>query len=115
MGINRNRREKIIALLAALLDRSAVKATPAQTPALLAEHAADLIIRHAPDGRIRCANAASLDLLGRPPAELEGLTPPDLVHPDDLGAVQALFRDASYFGRAGVAQARLLHAAGHAV
>jgi two-component system, cell cycle sensor histidine kinase DivJ len=118
MRVNRNPRERIRALLFGLLDRflpAADKPEPAAPDLLAAEHAADLITRHAPDGRIRCANAASLALLGRLPAELEGLTPMDLVHPEDLAAVQAVFRDASYFGRPGMAPARLLHADGHQV
>jgi cell cycle sensor histidine kinase DivJ len=114
MAVNRNRRMRIGALLQALLGRPAAEAAAAEpAPLLLAEHAADLIIRHAPDGRIRCANGASLSLLGRLSSELDGLTPNDLVHSEDLGAVQAVFRDASYFGRPGTVRARLLHAAGH--
>ncbi len=66
---------------------------------MLAEHTGDLITRHAPDGRILGASRAALVLLGRVPVELEGLTPRDLAHPDDLPAIQTLFRDASYFGR----------------
>jgi len=81
---------------------------------LLAEQAPDLITRHAPDGRIRLAGGAAA-LLGRAPASLEGLTPRDLVHPDDLAAVQAAFRDASYFGRDGAVTARFLHADGRAL
>ncbi len=77
---------------------------------LLAAAAPDLITRHAPDGRIRLAAGAAL--LGEAPAALEGLTPRDLVHPDDLAAVQAAFREASYFGRDGVVAARLAHADG---
>ena len=118
MGINTNRRMRIRALLSGLLDR-VLPATDRPEPVLpgllAAEHAADLITRHAPDGRIRSANAASLPLLGRLPAELEGLTPMDLVHAEDLAGIQAVFRDASYFGRPGAAPARLLHAAGHQV
>lgn len=118
MGINRNRRISIRDLLSGLLDRAlpvAEQPEPVLPGLLAAEHAADLITRHAPDGRIRAANAASLALLGRLPAELEGLTPMDLVHAEDLAGVQAVFRDASYFGRPGAAPARLLHAAGHQV
>jgi two-component system, cell cycle sensor histidine kinase DivJ len=79
---------------------------------LLAAAAPDLITRHAPDGRIRLAGGATRALLGRDAAALEGLTPRDLVHPEDLGLVQAMFRDASYFGQGGVAAARLAHADG---
>jgi len=81
---------------------------------LLADQAPDLITRHAPDGRIRLAGGAAA-LLGREAAALEGLTPRDLVHPGDLAAVQAAFRDASYFGRDGAVTARFLHADGRAL
>jgi cell cycle sensor histidine kinase DivJ len=104
---------RLKAALTALLGHAPPPATAASP--MLAEHAADLITRHAPDGRVVCASAASLKLLGRIPAELEGLTPPDLVHAEDVAAVQALFRDASYHGRPGAVAARLRHAAGHHV
>jgi len=84
-------------------------------PQLRIEEAPDLITRHAPDGRIRAAGGAAFSLLGRRPVELEGLTPADLVHPGDLAAVQAAFRDASYFGRDGAVTARFLHADGRAL
>jgi len=76
---------------------------------LLAEEAPDLITRHAPDGRIRFASPAAQSLLGREAGLLAGLTPRDLVHPEDLAGVQAAFRDASYFGRGGAAVARFRH------
>ena len=79
---------------------------------LLAQNAPDLITRHAPDGRIRFASAAASALLGRDPAALEGLTPRELAHPDDLAGLQAVFRDASYFGRDGAVAARLRHGDG---
>ena len=79
---------------------------------LLAQNAPDLITRHAPDGRIRFASAAAAQLLGRDPAALEGLTPKELAHPEDLAALQAAFRDASYFGRDGTVTARLSHSDG---
>jgi cell cycle sensor histidine kinase DivJ len=77
---------------------------------LLVEETPDLITRHAPDGRIRFANAAASGLLGR--NGLEGMTPRELVHPEDLAALQAVFRDASYFGRDGTAAVRFSHADG---
>jgi cell cycle sensor histidine kinase DivJ len=73
----------------------------------LADNAMDLITRHSPDGRIRYASPASRTLLGRPPSELEGQLPPALVHPEDISAIQSVFMDAGYFGRAGAAQVRL--------
>ena len=78
---------------------------------LLAENAVDLITRHGPDGRIRFASPASVMLLGRSPAELDGLAPAALAHPDDLGAVQSAFLESAYFGREGSAEVRMRHAA----
>ena len=76
---------------------------------LLAENAVDLITRHGPDGRIRFASPASAMLLDRSPAELDGLLPAALTHPDDLGAVQSAFLESAYFGREGGAEVRLSH------
>jgi cell cycle sensor histidine kinase DivJ len=94
--------------------RGEAAAVPNDAPPLLAEQSPDLITRHAPDGRIRLAGGA-VSLLGRAPAALEGLSPRDLVHPDDLASVQAAFRDASYFGRDGAVTARFIHADGRAL
>jgi cell cycle sensor histidine kinase DivJ len=117
MTVKANVRERLTAALDAAL--AGFRAAPAKAAPdfesswrLLADGAADLITRHSPDGRIRFASAAAESLLGRKPQELEGVTPDALVHPDDLAAVQALFRDASYFGRPGRAPARLIHADG---
>jgi cell cycle sensor histidine kinase DivJ len=73
----------------------------------LADNAMDLITRHSSDGRIRFASPASIALLGRQPAEIEGLVPAALAHPDDLKTMQAAFMDSAYFGRAGSAEVRL--------
>jgi cell cycle sensor histidine kinase DivJ len=75
----------------------------------LADNAMDLITRHSSDGRISFASPASRALLGRSPAELEGLAPAALVHPDDLGPMQAAFMEAAYLGGAGTAEVRLKH------
>ena len=75
----------------------------------LADNAMDLITRHSADGRICFASPASYALLGRLPAELVGQAMPALVHPDDLGALQAAFLNASGAGRAGTAELRLRH------
>jgi cell cycle sensor histidine kinase DivJ len=82
---------------------------------MMAGQLGELVTRHEPDGRIRTAGHAGAAMLGRSPAALEGLSPRDLAHPDDLAALQALFREASYFGKPGRVQARLRHAAGHHV
>ena len=75
---------------------------------LLADNAVDLITRHAPDGRIRFASPAAVALLGRAPARTgRGDAGGDLVHPDDLAAVQAAFLESAYFGREGAAEVRL--------
>jgi cell cycle sensor histidine kinase DivJ len=112
MRANRTLGERLKAALDGFRGRSAPDAGADRIRfwQLLAETAPDLITRHAPDGRIRFASPAARALLGR--AGLEGLTPRDLVHPDDLAAVQAAFRDASYFGRDGAVAARMAHGDG---
>ncbi|WP_100499569.1 two-component system sensor histidine kinase NtrB [Geodermatophilus chilensis] len=50
---------------------------------VLAEVSADVISRHAPDGRFLYVSRAAQDLLGIPPEELLGTHPAELVHPDD--------------------------------
>ncbi|HJS45439.1 MAG TPA: PAS domain-containing sensor histidine kinase [Rhizomicrobium sp.] len=79
----------------------------------LADNATDLITRHSSDGRIRFASPATSALLGRQPDEIVGLAMPSLVHPEDVGAVQAALMDSSYHGRSGSAEMRLRHRDGH--
>jgi cell cycle sensor histidine kinase DivJ len=81
----------------------------------LADNAMDLITRHSPDGCIRFASPASLALIGRLPEEINGLALASLAHPDQMDAVQAALMEASYYGRAGIAEARLKHKDGHYV
>ncbi|HEY1878224.1 MAG TPA: histidine kinase dimerization/phospho-acceptor domain-containing protein, partial [Rhizomicrobium sp.] len=81
----------------------------------LADNAMDLITRHSPDGCIRFASPAALALIGRLPEEVNGLALASLAHPDQVGAVQAALMEASYYGRAGIAEARLKHKDGHYV
>jgi len=81
----------------------------------LADNATDLITRHSSDGRIRFASPATAALLGRQPGEIVGLAMPSLVHPEDVGAVQAALMESSYHGRSGSAQMRLRHRDGHFV
>jgi cell cycle sensor histidine kinase DivJ len=113
MDVKTSMAERVTAALRTLLGHG--RSRPSSPAPVLAEQASDLITRHAPDGRIVAASPAALTLLGRLPVELEGLTPADLAHPEDLPALQALFRNASYHGHAGRAAVRLRHAAGHAV
>jgi cell cycle sensor histidine kinase DivJ len=114
MRIDRPFRQRLKAALDGFRGRAAPEAAVPGAPfwRLLAEEAPDLITRHAPDGRIRFASRAAQSLLGREAGTLEGLTPRDLVHPQDLAPVQAAFREASYFGRDGAAAVRLAHADG---
>jgi len=112
MNVKTSTVERVKAALTALLHPAPLPAIP---PAMMAGQMGELVTRHDPDGRIRTAGHAGVALLGRSPAALEGLSPRDLAHPDDLAALQALFREASYFGKAGRVQARLRHAAGHHV
>jgi cell cycle sensor histidine kinase DivJ len=73
----------------------------------LADNAMDLITRHGADGRIRFASPAAQSLLGRSPESMNGLAPASLVHADDLKTIQAVFIEASYFGRAASAEVRM--------
>lgn len=54
---------------------------------LLAEYATDMISRHTPDGRFLYASPAARNLLGYGPEELIGTRPADLIHPDDVVAM----------------------------
>jgi cell cycle sensor histidine kinase DivJ len=108
-----------VLIAAAAQDRQrAADAAAAEGTAMyrfLADNAMDLITRHSSDGVIRFASPATLSLLGRVPAEITGLAPQALVHPDDLQLVQAALMESSYFGRAGTAEVRLKHRDGHFV
>jgi two-component system, cell cycle sensor histidine kinase DivJ len=108
-----------VLIAAAAQDRQrAADAAAAEGAAMyrfLADNAMDLITRHSSDGCIRFASPAAMALLGRLPDELSGLALPSLVHPDDLGAVQAALMESSYHGRAGAAEVRLAHKDGHFV
>jgi two-component system, cell cycle sensor histidine kinase DivJ len=102
-----------VLIAAAAQDRQrAADAAAAEGAAMyrfLADNAMDLITRHSSDGRIRFASPATVALLGRLPDEIVGLAMPAIVHPDDLGALQAALVESSYHGRAGAAEVRLAH------
>jgi PAS domain S-box-containing protein len=55
---------------------------------LLAEHATDMISRHAPDGTYRYVSPAARDLTGYEPEELVGRNPYEIFDPRDLPAIQ---------------------------
>ncbi|MCP5411525.1 MAG: PAS domain-containing sensor histidine kinase [Alphaproteobacteria bacterium] len=108
-----------VLIAAAAQDRQrAADAAAAQGAAMyrfLADNSMDLITRHSSDGCVCFASPATHALLGRAPEEIVGLAPAELVHPDDLAAVQSALMEASYFGRLGEAQVRLRHKDGHHV
>ncbi|HMH65405.1 MAG TPA: histidine kinase dimerization/phospho-acceptor domain-containing protein, partial [Rhizomicrobium sp.] len=108
-----------VLIAAAAQDRQrAADAAAAEGTAMyrfLADNAMDLITRHSSDGRIRFASPATQALLGRLPDEIVGLAMPEIVHPDDLDALQAALVESSYHGRAGAAEVRLAHKDGHFV
>jgi cell cycle sensor histidine kinase DivJ len=108
-----------VLIAAAAQDRQrAADAAAAEGAAMyrfLADNAMDLITRHSSDGRIRFASPATIALLGRLPDEITGLALATIVHPDDMGAVQAALMESSYFGRSGAAEVRLRHKDGHDV
>jgi two-component system, NtrC family, sensor kinase len=54
---------------------------------ILAEHATDLISKHAPDGTYLYASPACRDLLGYEPEELVGRSPLEFFHPDELATI----------------------------
>ena len=108
-----------VLIAAAAQDRQrAADAAAAEGAAMyrfLADNAMDLITRHSSDGRIRFASPATIALLGRTPDEITDQTLNAIVHPDDMGVVQAALMDSSYFGRSGTAEVRLRHKEGHTV
>jgi cell cycle sensor histidine kinase DivJ len=108
-----------VLIAAAAQDRQrAADAAAAEGAAMyrfLADNAMDLITRHSSDGVIRYASPAAMALLGRAPEDITGLAPAQIVHPDDLPALQAALMESSYFGRAGTAEVRLSRADGQYV
>ena len=61
----------------------------------LAEHARDSIAEITPEGKFLYVNPAFTEISGFQPGEVLGGNALDLVHPDDLGEVQAI-RDAAF-------------------
>ena len=59
---------------------------------MLAEHASDMISLADADGVLQYVSRASAALLGRPPESLLGARLVEVVHPEDLAAVQEAFR-----------------------
>ncbi|HWY66424.1 MAG TPA: ATP-binding protein [Rhizomicrobium sp.] len=110
--------QAVLIAVAAQDRQRAADAAAAQGAAMyrfLADNAMDMITRHSSDGRIRFASPATSTLLGRMPEELTGAVMQSLVHPEDLGAVQAALMESSYHGHSGSAEVRLRHRDGHFV
>jgi cell cycle sensor histidine kinase DivJ len=110
--------QAVLIAVAAQDRQRAADAAAAQGAAMyrfLADNAMDMITRHSSDGRIRFASPATSTLLGRLPEELTGAVMQSLVHPEDLGAVQAALMESSYHGHSGSAEVRLRHRDGHFV
>jgi cell cycle sensor histidine kinase DivJ len=110
--------QAVLIAVAAQDRQRAADAAAAQGAAMyrfLADNAMDMITRHSSDGRIRFASPATSTLLGQMPEELTGAVMQSLVHPEDLGAVQAALMESSYHGHSGSAEVRLRHRDGHFV
>jgi cell cycle sensor histidine kinase DivJ len=82
---------------------------------LLAEHAGDLITRHAPDGRILFASPAAQRLTGREAWRLIDAYPGAIAHPEDRAEVMFAFLRASRRGGEGLAVWRLIQPDGVAL
>jgi diguanylate cyclase (GGDEF)-like protein/PAS domain S-box-containing protein len=77
--------QDVSGLLAA--ERDARRA--AEELGFVAEHAAEMISVHHPDGRFLFVSAAARELWGRAPAELVGRSPYDFLDPEDASRVRA--------------------------
>ena len=83
---------------------------------LLADNVTDMITHFGPDFRRRYISPACRDLLGYEPAELVGLEPDGIVHPDDWLLLDATLNAPLKAGQAAArATYRALHKDGHCV
>jgi len=83
---------------------------------LLAENAADLISRHAPDGAYLYVSPSSRPLLGYDPAEMIGRSIEEFIHPDDRDLAARRIDDALHAGAGTLTVThRFQHKDGHAV
>jgi cell cycle sensor histidine kinase DivJ len=78
----------------------------------LADHATDLITRHAADGRVVFASPASRRLLGTEPNAIEDRLPAVLVHEDDADVIRSAVAEAAASGSEATAEVRFRHADG---
>lgn len=82
---------------------------------LLADNATDVIMRHAPDGRIVYMSPAATAILGYQPRQLEGRYPVELCHEGDPMTMDRVLEQLLVTKGASRAEHRLRHAAGHYV
>jgi cell cycle sensor histidine kinase DivJ len=82
---------------------------------LLAEHAGDLITRHAADGRILFASPAALRITGQESWRLDGVYPAQIAHPEDRDEVMFAFLRASKLGEESLALWRVIKRDGTAL
>ena len=79
----------------------------------LADHAADMILRQGPDGRVTYVSPASSSLLGMDPMEILGRRSFEFVHPEDSAKYEAAFMQATLNDIDMSLEYRLRHADGH--
>src|SRR5262249_940861 len=82
---------------------------------LLAEHAGDLITRHAADGRILFASPAAARITGQEPFRLLDSDPAQLAPPEDRAELVFAMLRAARLGEEGLAHWRLVKADGSAL
>lgn len=110
---------EIVAVIRDIQARKAAEAALAESDGryrLLAENANDMIARMKPGGEILLVTPGCRHVLGLEPEALIGRRTVNLMHPDDLPAVQAYFRSLEGLGPGGRLppyQFRARHAQGH--
>lgn len=82
---------------------------------LLADNATDVIIRHAPDGRIVYISPAVVTILGYQPRQLQGRYPAELCHAGDSTTMDQVLKQLLVTNGASRAEHRLRHADGRYV
>ncbi len=82
---------------------------------LIAENSSDFIALHDADGRYRYVSPSSENVVGWAPKELEGVSPFELVHPDELHAVRERLSEVISGEAEGSTVFRFRHRDGHYV
>ena len=81
-------------LIGVVILRGRSAATGAPVVRILAEHVVDMVSTHDADGGFRYVSPVFAGMLGEYPGSLAGRNPHDFAHPDDVHAVQALWKRA---------------------